>query len=613
MKHLYSCVVLAFVSLNSYSQNTIPFSDDFEGSLNWTIVNGTETNKWFVDTAIYASSNHSIYISNTNGSTNTYDENSISVTHFYSDFIVPLSGCIQLEFDWQCGAGGSDGMQTWIVPLSYMPQAGIIPVSGSGIYPVGFLISGLPNFQHVVIDLRAVPNDTIRLLFTWFNDDFPGAQPPAAIDNISITAQPGPPNDYPCNAIPLSFGSWIAGNDSCSGYYDEPAPPPCFIAVPAMNLQTVWYSFIAPPSGCVRIKTRGSTIAGKHIGLYGGVSTPVMCDSGATLNYIACSNTSPACGSLMLPAELSVDSLIPGLIYYIMLDGGGASTGSFYIMIIDGGANCQNPFPPLYGQDCDVPIPACTDSIIIPNPGFIGTGTACDFTTGYCLAAGERGAGWFKITIAQAGQLMFDIVYNNYPIGPAADYDFIIWRMDSAGGSVSCQQLANDTIPPAACNFNFQPVTGCYIGGNSPPAYPGFDTGYEPPVAVLPGEVYYLVVTNFTMSGTGFKLSFLNTPPGVIAPCGVSVSEIPADNFYFTLQPNPVTNQSVIKYSLLSKTFVQMDVVNVLGQKVKSFAGELKNSGMHYFTISKPDFNEGIYLVQITVNGKTYVTRMVVN
>lgn len=613
MKQLYFCTVLIFISLRVYSQHTIPFSDDFEGPLNWTIVNGTQTNKWFIDTATYASSNHSIYISNTNGNTNNYNEDSISVTHFYSDFIVPFSGCIQLEFDWHCGGGGFDGFQTWIVPLNYVPQPGILPVPGPGIYTIGSPLGNSANFQHATVGLGAVPNDTLRLLFTWQNDDISSVQPPAAIDNITITSQPGPSNDYPCNAVPLTFGNWVLGNDSCSGYYDEPAPPPCFF-LPAMDLQTVWFSFIAPPSGCVRIKTRGNTVWNTHVGLYGGVSTPVMCDSAATLSYIACSNTAPACGAgPSLPAELTADSLTPGLIYYIMVDGAGASRGSFYIIIIDGGINCLNPFPPLYGQDCEVPIPACPDSLIIPNPGFRGVGTVCDFTTGYCIATGERGAGWFKITIAQAGQLMFDIVYNDYLTGPPVDYDFIIWRMDSAGGSVSCQQLANDTITPAACNFNFQPVTGCYTGGNSPPAYPGYDTGYEPPVNVLPGEIYYLAVINFTQAGIGFKLSFLNTAPGVISPCNVAVNEIPVDYFYFTVLPNPVTNQSVIKYSLHSGAFVQVDVLNVLGQKIKSFAQEFKNSGAHSLTLDKSDFSNGIYLLQISVNGKLYVKRIVVN
>src|SRR5690606_36038504 len=58
------------------------FYDDFEGDINWTFNNGTQTNKLVVGTATSNSPTHSLYISNDNGISNAYT-NTLSVVHAY--------------------------------------------------------------------------------------------------------------------------------------------------------------------------------------------------------------------------------------------------------------------------------------------------------------------------------------------------------------------------------------------------------------------------------------------------------------------------------------------------------------------------------------------------
>ena len=614
MKKTFSITILFCLTQFAFAQQTLPFYDNFEGANNWTIVNGTQTNKWFIDTATFVSSNHSIYISDNGGTTNMYS-NSSSITHFYADFIATQSGCVTLEFDWKClGEPGFDFMSVYKTNKTVSPQAGVAMIVNGTTLLIGGPYVNQANVQHAIINFSAASNDTVRLVFSWVNDNSGNFQPPASVDNIAFTVQPGQANDVPCLATSLPFNTWTPGDNTCAGNSDEPAPPACFNNANATQINTVWYNFTAPASGCVKIKTKASIFFDTQIALYGGVSTPVLCSFGSTLNFIDCNDNAPTCGfSSSQSSELNVDSLTPGLIYYLEVDGGYAATDTFSVLLIDGGANCQNNFPPIYAQDCASPIPVCADSILIPDPGYQGNGNICDFSSTYCLVSGERSSAWFKITIALAGQLMFDIIPNDYMSGFATDYDFIIWRMDSVGGSVACFQLFTDTIPPAACNFNVEKLTGCYINGNSPPAYPGYDDGYEIPINVLPGEIYYLVAQNYANNGSGFKLRLVNTAPGVIATCGVGAAEITNNNFYFTVRPNPLTNQSEIKYVLHSTATVQTDVVNVLGQKVKSFNTEIQSAGTHSFTINKSDINNGIYLVRIVVDGKTFVKRLVVN
>ncbi|MFM7768866.1 MAG: hypothetical protein ACKO9S_13540, partial [Bacteroidota bacterium] len=65
----------------------------------------------------------------------------------------------------------------------------------------------------------------------------------------------GASNDRPFQAIAIPFNVTTPGNNSCSGNADEPGQPSCFGPVGANTLNTVWYSFVAPASGCVKMRT----------------------------------------------------------------------------------------------------------------------------------------------------------------------------------------------------------------------------------------------------------------------------------------------------------------------------------------------------------------------
>ena len=79
--------------------------------------------------------------------------------------------------------------------------------------------------------------------------------------NIQVTSfGAGAPNDRPFQAVSVPFNITIPGNNSCSGGADEPSNPNCFGPVGGNALNTVWYSFIAPASGSVRMRTGIGTL-----------------------------------------------------------------------------------------------------------------------------------------------------------------------------------------------------------------------------------------------------------------------------------------------------------------------------------------------------------------
>lgn len=612
MKNIFAILIFIFSSFSLYAQQSIPFGDDFEGAINWTIVNGTETNKWVIGTAANNGGAKGIYISDNGGTTNSYNTSQPSTVHFYADFVNPFTSCVYFEFDWKSlGEFLSDDIKVYKATNKVIPVAGQLLVESDS---VELLNQYHDNGIYTIASnpLAGYANDTIRLVFTWTNDNGGGTQPPAAIDNIFLYQQPGAFNDQPCNALPLSMGVIQTGDNFCSGRYDEPSQPGCFVNLFQHEINSVWYSFVAPSSGSIKVRTNCHDFFISQIELYGGVSNPVACDSGATLNFITCATGGFSCGLTSgANSMIAVTGLTSNMIYYVRVDGQYGAIGSFDIEVIDSGPSGTGFFNPEYGQDCAAPIPLCSDSIYIPDPGFNNFGNYCDFDTGYyCVASGERASKWYEITIANPGLLLFDIVPNNYQTAFPNDYDFVIWKVHDASGTVSCSQIAAGGVTPAACNYNVAGSTGCYTGGLPSPNYGGTIASYEPPISVLPGEVYRLAVLNYSLGGIGCRVIFTNTAPGVIDFCPTGIPETSLPLMNLNLFPNPVAESAMLTFGLTRNSEYTISVIDVLGQEVISSTSHTGTEGLNNHRIDCASLPSGVYFVVVNVEGQTFVRKL---
>lgn len=525
-----------------------PFSDDFEGCNNWTLVNAGQTNVWFMGTAANNGGAQAMYITNNGGLNNQYTVTATSISHFYRDFdltAVPAGSCVTLTFDWRArGESGFDDLRVSSSNTATVPVAGVLPGAGFTLLGGPFNLNNVFTTQS--ISLSPYIGTNVRITFTWRNDGSIGTQPPACVDNVAVTSTSGPANDAPCNSTFLPLGLYLTGNNTCATNADEPAYggaqwPSCWVNGSAAQANTVWFRFICPPTGCVKIRTQRGSLYDTQIAVYRNnplVPGTVACGSGNTLVLVGgtnCNDNAPSCNSsTYLNSEMAVTGLSPGFTYYIAVDGKNNQVGTFSVFVMDAGAACNTPFSPIPGQDCSLPNIVCQPSFNIPNPGYQAYGSICDFTTGYCLLSGERGSGWYTINISSNGQLMFDIVPNDYP-GSPTDYDYAIWKLQtgntcdgSAANGYCCTEIATGTATPASCNYSAQQVTGCYIGGNSPPAYPGFNGAYDPPINALAGETYILVVSNFANSTAGFTLNLANST------CGINYAVPPGGTIQWT-------------------------------------------------------------------------------
>lgn len=170
----------------------IPFTETFEVTpSDWTLVNGTQPNKWVVGSATTHNGLKSAYVSDDNGTTNNYNTSSASIVHAYRDIsFTGGPGGYTLKFWWK-GQGeyevatltAWDRMNAYLVDVSTAPAAGTELSSGA----IGIIYQLQGSWVEATIELPgSLTGSTKRLVFSWTNDALVGTQPPAAIDDISI-------------------------------------------------------------------------------------------------------------------------------------------------------------------------------------------------------------------------------------------------------------------------------------------------------------------------------------------------------------------------------------------------------------------------------------------
>ncbi|MCS4303149.1 MULTISPECIES: T9SS type B sorting domain-containing protein [unclassified Chryseobacterium] len=153
-------------------------------------------------------------------------------------------------------------------------------------------------------------------------------------------------------------------------------------------------------------------------------------------------------------------------------------------------------------QDCITAIPICSDAEISLKPN--GSGSVKEGSG--CLST-ESNSIWFTFSIQTAGTLTFLIT----PLGPKAydiDYDFALY-----GPNHSC---SNPRETPLRCsyagmgNLINRPLTGLNMTATET-TEGGGGIGFVKYIDVLPGEVYHLLLNNYSTEIAPFKLSFGGT------------------------------------------------------------------------------------------------------
>ncbi|MGG5578810.1 fibronectin type III domain-containing protein, partial [Myroides sp. C15-4] len=208
---------------------TLPYIEDFEGTYAWNAASNS-VNKWVVGTAVHNGGTSSLYISQDNGATNTYNFDALTTAHAYRDIIIPAETVeVAVNFDWRCiGEGGTwDYFRVWVVPATFTPSPGTQITAAEDRIQLGRTeFNANPNFirEQLIQNVTTYAGETMRLVFEWKQDGSGGNNPPAAIDNLEVSAITCPaPTNVQVDRVTESSAviSWpaVQGQDNYEVYY----------------------------------------------------------------------------------------------------------------------------------------------------------------------------------------------------------------------------------------------------------------------------------------------------------------------------------------------------------------------------------------------------------
>lgn len=185
-------VAMMILPLVMNAQVTIfPYSSDFEDDIEndeWTLVNGSQTNKWYIGTAANNGGTKGLYVSNDNGTTNAYSTSSTSSVYAYRTLTLSAGSTYSLSFDWRCyGESTWDVLRVWLVPasttLSNSASYRTANIAGDVIGSEKLNLSGSWN-TYSNANITVGTDGDYNLVFYWYNDASSGTMPPAGIDNV---------------------------------------------------------------------------------------------------------------------------------------------------------------------------------------------------------------------------------------------------------------------------------------------------------------------------------------------------------------------------------------------------------------------------------------------
>ena len=188
------------------------FADDFETDKGWELINGTQTNKWVRGTAASYGGEYGLYISN--GTSNEYDNSSATVAYAMKYFSF-AAGDYTVAYDWK--ALGEDNywdyLRVFLAPDVEFTAGTLYSGLAYNTLPTGWIaldggyLSGKDEWQNKSVNV-SIPAGSYNVVFLWRNDGSVGDNPPAAIDNFSITPRAlNTPTDLAASSITATSAS----------------------------------------------------------------------------------------------------------------------------------------------------------------------------------------------------------------------------------------------------------------------------------------------------------------------------------------------------------------------------------------------------------------------
>ena len=125
---------------------------------------------------------------------------------------------------------------------------------------------------------------------------------------------------------------------------------------------------------------------------------------------------------------------------------------------------------------------------------------------------------------------------------------------------------------------------------------------------VILGGVYHKVYYNAVgaVNTSAMKTAINNA----LATTGIN--DIKKTDFQLKAFPNPVNEKLSVSYSLNQSENVKLEVVNLLGEKVRELLSGKQTVGQHNLFIGTENLNAGVYFLKVTSNDHSQLVKFIV-
>ena len=178
-KHLQKLLLIVAMMLVPWVTQGQSFNyscnfDSDSDTAGWVFVNGGQSNQWFIGTATNNSGTKSLYVSDDNGTSNTYNGSSSTFSYAYKELTLD-AGSYVISYDWRAnGESNYDYMRVFLAPSTLTLTPGSDPSGGSSSYnwrtaplPTGCIglhgstqLNQQSNWQNFYADLNVATSGT---------------------------------------------------------------------------------------------------------------------------------------------------------------------------------------------------------------------------------------------------------------------------------------------------------------------------------------------------------------------------------------------------------------------------------------------------------------------
>ncbi len=412
-------------------------------------------------------------------------------------------------------------------------------------------------------------------------------------------------------------------NDNCANAIDLPVFDACFMQTFTNTGSTVsgttpnpvcssapntdvWFRFVAPSSGAVRIYSERGTLADGSFQLYTGTCGSLSLVPGG------CDDDGGVPPNADMPfLDRRCTPLTGGTTYYIRFWGWNGATGTFGLCVYG------PDFFPTPQQDCGGGFTVCNSGPINNASDWTGCTTDLYNSNNGCLDLNEQQGTWYYFAAQAVGTIGFTLQPTNNMGNPVnVDYDFAVWGPHTtpvcppASAPIRCSFADPDWLVPPS-------YTTGMAAGNTDPSEPPYNNppmityvnGFVAPITVAPadvGKIYVLYLDNFTAGGQAFNLTWAlgggpNQLDCTILP--ISIISLEANRYHdviaveWTAQDAAMNERFIVEHSLNGTDFKAIGTLpangGIGGRTDYRFDDLDPHDGLNFYRLSIIDVDGG--------------------